>query len=44
MSTYAEENGNVGEITDLAGAMATTQRSEIAELNLQREALGFDPV
>ena len=44
MSTYAEENGDVGEIADLAGAMAITQRSEIAELNLQREALGFEPV
>ncbi len=44
MSTYAEEHAAVPEIAHLAGAMATTQRSEIAELNLQREALGFDPV
>jgi uncharacterized protein (DUF305 family) len=44
MSSYAEEHGAEPDITHLAGAMATTQRSEIAELNLQREALGFDAV
>lgn len=44
MAAYAVEHGNVDDITRLAEAMVTTQRSEIAELNLRREALGLEPV
>jgi uncharacterized protein (DUF305 family) len=44
MAQYAADHGSEPAATDLAEAIVTTQQSEIAELNLQREALGLDPV
>jgi uncharacterized protein (DUF305 family) len=44
MAQYAADHGHESAITDLADAIVTTQESEIAEMNLQREALGLDPV
>jgi uncharacterized protein (DUF305 family) len=44
MSQYAVDHGHEGELTDLAQSIVTTQQSEVAEMNLQREALGLEPV
>ena len=44
MGRYAADHGNESDLTELAQAIVTTQESEIAEMNLQREALGLDPV
>ena len=44
MAQYEVDQGRESDLTDLAQAMVTTQTSEIAEMNLRREALGLDPV
>lgn len=44
MSQYATEHGSEPALTHLAESIVTTQQSEIAEMNLQREALGLEPV
>jgi uncharacterized protein (DUF305 family) len=44
MAEYAVAHANEDEVTDLAQAIITTQESEIAEMNLRREALGLEPV
>lgn len=44
MAQYAADHGHQDEATELAESIVTTQRSEIAEMNLQREALGLEPV
>jgi uncharacterized protein (DUF305 family) len=44
MAQYAVDHGHESDVTDLAQAIVTTQESEIAEMNLQREGLGLDPV
>ncbi|HYF47053.1 MAG TPA: DUF305 domain-containing protein [Acidimicrobiales bacterium] len=43
MAEHAAAHGAEGDLTDLARAMAETQRSEVAEMNLRREALGLPP-
>ena len=43
MAEYAADHGHEDALTSLAEAIVTTQRSEIAEMNLQREALGLAP-
>ncbi len=44
MAQYAADDGSEESITSLAQAIVTTQESEIAEMNLRREALGLPPV
>jgi uncharacterized protein (DUF305 family) len=44
MAEHAVAHGHESDVTDLAEAMVTTQRSEIAEMNAQREVLGLAPV
>lgn len=43
MAEFAAEHGTEDLVRRLAGAMVTTQRSEVAELNLRREDLGLAP-
>ncbi len=43
MAEYAADHGHEDALTSLAEAIVTTQRSEIAEMNLQREVLGLPP-
>ena len=44
MAQYAVDHGSEEVVTDLAQAIVTTQQSEMAEMNLRREALGLPPV
>ena len=44
MAQYAVDHGSEEVVTDLAQAIVTTQQSEVAEMNLRREALGLPPV
>jgi len=44
MADAAAEDGHEDLVRRLATAMATTQRSEVSEMNLRREAIGLDPV
>jgi uncharacterized protein (DUF305 family) len=43
MAGHAVDHGSQDELTELAAAMLTTQRSEVGEMNLRREALGLPP-
>lgn len=44
MARYAADHGSEETITSLAGAIETTQQSEIGEMNLRRERIGLPPV
>ncbi len=44
MAQYAVDHGSEEVVGDLAQAIVTTQKSEVAEMNLRREALGLPPV
>ncbi len=44
MAQYAVDNGSENVVTHLAQAIVTTQQSEVAEMNIQRERLGLPPV
>lgn len=44
MAQYAVDHGSEDVVTHLAQAIVTTQQSEVAEMNLRREALGLPPV
>jgi len=44
MAQYAADHGSEEVVTDLAPAIVTTQRSEVAEMNIRREELGLPPV
>lgn len=44
MAQYAVDHGSEDVVTDLAQAIVTAQQSEVAEMNLRREALGLPPV
>jgi len=44
MAQYAVDHGSEEVVTDLAQAIVTTQRSEVAEMNIRREELGLPPV
>jgi uncharacterized protein (DUF305 family) len=44
MADYAAEHAESGEVRRRARAMAEGQRSEIAEINAQRRALGLEPI
>jgi uncharacterized protein (DUF305 family) len=44
MAQYAADHGHEDDLTTLAQAMVTTQKSEVGEMNLRREALGLQPV
>jgi uncharacterized protein (DUF305 family) len=44
MAQDAARHAHEADVRDLAQAMVTTQESEVAEMNLQREHLGLDPV
>lgn len=44
MAEYAAEHGENAGVRNLAAAMARVQRTEIAEINARRVALGLDPV
>ena len=44
MAQNAVDHGSEDVVTHLAQAIVTTQQSEVAEMNLRREALGLSPV
>ncbi len=44
MADFAAEHGHEASARTLAAAMASTQRSEIGEMNYRRTQLGMDPV
>ena len=44
MAEYAAEHGEHSGVRALAASMAKVQRTEIAEINTQRVALGLAPV
>lgn len=43
MARYVTDHATEDEVRELADAMLVTQQSEIGELNLRREAMGFEP-